>query len=312
MQNNNDLEREEIEQYKPGLRMMTNFTLIVMWILIIVFIWWTGAQITGATLLIGLAGFATFTAKYTPAIVKLNSPFLISRLHADSIKSNDPIKTFPAIPGRPPMGVFYPGAVDAPHLAVSTYVGTKQFIIVPVRLGMKRGRNLDINCVTADYTDHTQLPPDIYEGIQELSEYKPDMHIEYGLWPEDWYSLSEKDKADFKDSLKYIIETEHSLGKVPEVLLDKLFLKMDEMANTVSPFKYDASLTAIETNFAVRENTLNHQVIELTAIIRQWESMYAKLMKTSNPPTVPRPPGAMEKLSNMAGPEQDRGGGQSG
>jgi len=315
MSSNPDLEREEIEQYKPPLRTMTKFTLVVMWILLFIAIWWNQTNVPADpwwVLGMPFCGLITFITLYGPAEVKLASPGGISHLHHDSIKTNKPIKKIPPIPGRPELGIYSLGSVDAPHFGIGTFVGTRELIIVPTKLALEFGLNVAWNAVTEDYTDHTQLPPDVYEALQGLNEYKPDMHIEYGLRPRYWNQLNPKDIADFKDGMRYVIEEQIKMG-APQKLVDEMYLKMHELATTVSPFELDATITNVAESSEIREKKLNHQVIEDTAIIQRWESLYGTLMATVDPRKRPPPPSTIEKLATMGGGnEQDQGGGQSG
>ncbi len=318
MTSNPNLEDDEIQQSKSPLRTMTKLTLAVMWIALFIAVWWNQSTVPADpwwVLGMPVCGLITFAVLYGPAEVKLASPHGISRLHSDSIKSNNPLKTIAAIPGRPELGIYSFGSVDAPHFGIGTFVGTRELIVVPTKLAMRRGRNLDINCQTQDYTDHTQLPPDVFVALQELDEYRPDMHVEYGLWPEDNFKLGERDKKDFIDTLKYTLENEYGNGSASEKILRELFKKMDELANTVSPFSYDPSLTGTIQNFMMREKSLNHEVIKLSAAVRQWESMYSKAMKTANPKTPPPPIGPVERITTMVPGgqgDQENGGGYSG
>ncbi len=313
MSSNPNLEDDEIQQYKSPLRTMTKLTLAVMWIALFIAVWWNQSTVPADPWWVfGMpaCGLITFAVLYGPAEVKLASPHGISRLLSDSIKTNNPIATVPAIRGRPELGIYAFGSVDAPHFGIGTFVGTRELVVVPTKLARKVGRNLYVNCQSQDYTDHTQLPPDVFEKLKSLDEYRPDMHVEYGLYPEDQFDLTERDRQDFKDQM---VEKMQSLSvPIDDKTLDALWTELEDIASSVSPFAYGVTTEEVYKNYDAREKALNHEIEKLRDSVRHWESMYMSLLKTVAPKTQVPPPNIIERLG-MVGPQEDKqDGGHSG
>lgn len=315
MPDNPDIEQDEIEQYKPPLKMMTNFTIIAMWVALGLAIMFNQTEVPADpwwVLGIPFVGGITFAIKLGPEVVKNASAKVVSFLHGDSIMSNEPFgEEVPESPGLPKCGVFLPGSVSAPHFAVGTYVGTKEIIVVPTGLALKFGKNLVINCWTQAYSDHTQLPPSVYEVVQKNPYYNRDMIVEFGTYPAYVHAPTRDQTAQFKRELRADLS---GYGfDASQECLDKMYLVMERWACIVSPFHFGDHLPEnVLNNMDFREKATNQDLVRTRQTLKEWQAGYAKLVKQLNPRS-PQPPASMiEKLGSVGAPDQNQGGDQNG
>lgn len=273
MPNNPDIERDEIENYKPPVWKTTKFGIAAMWVILIAVSFWNQSSTPVNTFwYLGgmLCSIVTFSLLYGPEVVRNHSPKVISFLHGDSIRGPHPPIDVPESPGLPRMGIWLPGTTDAPELGISVLVGAKEILVVPIELGYTVGRNLFTNCYTQAYVDHSQLPPPIYAKLQDWKYYRPDMIVEFGEWPQLVHEPTKLQIDQYKKELNDFFEP---LGiKLTKDNLETMYLLMERWACTVSPFKYDGKLTDVEQNAVMREQATNKENVELQKLINHYKS----------------------------------------